>query len=225
MLQQKHLTDIIDMMDLFIVGAGSVGGFLAYHANEMGQYSIRGFLDDDVTKNGEKFYDIPVLGGLDFVSNINTKFAVAIAVADPSSKQDIVNKLKKNQFVTFPSFIHPSSWIGAKVFIDEGCIIYPGVIINFETVINSFSTINMNSNIGHNCILGEFSTLSPGVNLGGFTTIGESSFMGIGASTIQGINIGNNSIIGAMSVVIKNVNDNSKVIGNPAKEIVHKSNK
>ena len=83
----------------------------------------------------------------------------------------------------------------------------------------------MNSNIGHNCFLGEFSTLSPGVNLGGFTTIGESSFMGIGASTIQGINIGNNSIIGAMSVVIKNVNDNSKVIGNPAKEIVHKINK
>ena len=35
----------------------------------------------------------------------------------------------------------------------------------------------------------------------------------------EGIKIGSNVIIGAGSVVIRDINDNSKVVGNPAKEI------
>lgn len=204
-------------MDLYIVGAGNVGGFLAYHGSDMGNYNIVGFLDDNVDKHGSVICNKKVIGGLDYLKKINKKVAVVIAIADPSIKRDIINKLKSLNHIEFPVFIHPNSWIGQKVTISEGSIIYPGVTINYESDLSSFSIVNMNCSIGHNCKIGMFSTISPGVNLGGFTEIKACTFMGIGATTKQGIIIGENVSVGGMTMVTKNIEDNVLVFGNPGR--------
>lgn len=206
-------------MDLYIIGAGNVGGFIAYHAGEMGDYNLRGFLDDDTSKINQTFYDLPVLGTTDTILHAHREIAVAIAIANPGSKKKLIEKCRKNSNIHFPSFIHPTVWIGQKVSWKEGCIVYPGVTINYETEMGRFVTINMNAAIGHNCRLHDYSTLSPGVNLGGFTQLGEESFIGIGASTLQSITIGEKSIVGAGAIVIKPVSEGVTVAGNPAKII------
>lgn len=207
------------MIDLYIIGAGNVGGYIAYHADSMGAYNLMGFIDDDSNKLGRLYYDLPVVGNVDSLLEVEDKIAVAIAIADPQFKNIIVDKLKKNPNISFPSFIHPSVWIGKTVCIGEGCIIYPGVTINYETKINNFVTINMNASIGHNCILKNFSTISPGVNCGGFTELGIGSFLGIGSCTLQSTIIGENVTVGAGAVAIRNVEDGATVVGNPAKRI------
>lgn len=206
-------------MNLYIIGAGDVGGFIAYHAQDMGSFCVKGFLDDDVSKHGKKFYGLPVLGGTEHVLRSTDPTAVAVAVANPRVKEKIVSELQKNNRIQFPSFVHPTVWLGRNTEIQQGCIIYPGVSINYETLIGDFTTINMNSAIGHNCSLGKYSTLSPGVNLGGFTSIGQGSFMGIGASTIQGVRIGAKAIVGGMTMVLKNVPDQVTIVGNPGRII------
>lgn len=209
-------------MDLYIIGAGNVGGFLAYHVEQFGDFRLKGFLDDDIAKHNEVFYDLKVVGGLDCILYTKETLAVAIAIANPVVKQKIVSILKQNSLIHFPSFVHPQVWQGEKVAVEEGCIIYPGVSINYETQIKAFSTINMNAAIGHNCTLGEYTTLSPGVSLGGFTTIGERSFVGIGASTLQGTTIGKEVTVGGMTMVIKDIPDGATVVGNPARIIKQK---
>lgn len=206
-------------MDLYIIGAGDVGGFLAYHSERFGQFELKGFLDDDKVKHGHTFYDVPVLGGLDFILETKTEIAAAIAIANPIVKKRLVAKLKQNSLIRFPSFIHPESWLGKKVAIEEGCIIYPGVSINYETQVKAFSTINMNATVGHNCVIGRYGTLSPGVNLGGLTLIGDCSFIGIGASTLQSTKIGNEATIGGMTMVIREIPNGATVVGNPGKII------
>lgn len=206
-------------MDLYIIGAGDVGGFIAYHAQDMGAFCLKGFLDDDVSKHDQMYYGLPVLGGIDSILNSTKSVAVAVAVASPRGKEKIVNKLVGNSLIQFPSFVHPTVWVGRNTKIQRGCIIYPGVSINYETIVNDFSTINMNCAIGHNCTLGTYSTLSPGVNLGGFTEVGRSSFIGIGASTIQGTNIGPNVTVGGMTVILNSVPGNVTIVGNPGKII------
>lgn len=207
------------MIDLYIIGAGNVGGYIAYHANSMGSYNLKGFIDDDKDKMGKLYYELPVIGGVDSLLDIENEIAVAVAIANPQYKKIIVNKLKKNPNISFPSFIHPSVWIGEKVSIGEGCIIYPGVTINYEAEIKNFVTINMNAAMGHNCRLLDFSTVSPGVNCGGFTELGIGSFLGIGSCTLQSTKIGKNTKVGAGAVVIRDVEDNATVVGNPARRI------
>lgn len=206
-------------MDLYIVGAGNIGGFVAYNMEHIGDFILKGFIDDDVAKHGNLFYDVPVLGGMEYIVESREKIAVIIAIANPTVKQKAVSKLKQNTLIQFPSLVHPTVWLGKDVSIGEGCIIYPGAVVNYETVINRFSTINMNSAIGHNCAIGQYVTLSPGVNLGGFTQVGNCSFVGIGASTLQGINIGEEVTVGGMTMVINSIPNGATVVGNPGHTI------
>lgn len=205
------------MMDLYIIGAGDVGGFIAYHARDMGEFHLKGFLDDDASKHGNFYYGLPVLGCIDDILGSDDSIAVAIAIASPPVKQKIASRLKINNRIQFPSFVHPTVWLGRGTRIEEGCIIYPGVTINYETLVCEFSTINMNAAIGHNCSLGAFMTVSPGVNLGGFTDVGECAFIGIGASTVQGIQIGGKVIVGGMTMVLSDVPEGATIVGNPGR--------
>lgn len=206
-------------MDLYIIGAGDVGGFIAYHTNEMGSYELKGFLDDDESKKHQTYYGLPVIGSVDTLLDIRSPLAVVIAIANPITKKRIVEKLKNQSNIIFPNFIHPTVWIGQKSTIGQGCIIYPGTTINFEAEIGNFVTINMNVAVGHNCCFSDYTTLSPGVNCGGFTVLEESSFLGIGATIIQSVKVGKEVIIGAGAVIIRDVPDGATVVGNPGRII------
>src|SRR5690554_489098 len=207
-----------EMKDLIIIGAGDVGKYIAYHFSILPEFRVIGFLDDDKSKLGNYYANYPVLGDLTYLKQIK-EISIAIGIANPIIKQKIFNNIKYISGLEFPNLKHPNSWIGEKVTFGKGNIIYPGTMINYETKIGDFVTVNMNCAIGHNCNIENFGTLSPGVNLGGFTHIGESSFMGIGSNTIQSTKIGSQCTIGGGSMIIKDVPDGCIVVGNPGRVI------
>lgn len=206
------------MRDLVIIGAGDVGKFVAFHISELAHFRVIGFLDDDKTKWGTNYNNFPVLGDWTYLKKVKD-VSVAIGIANPISKMKIWNNIKDIPGLEFPNLIHSQSWIGTNVSLGKGNIIYPGTMINYETVIGDFVTVNMNCAIGHNCKIENFSTLSPGVNLGGFSHIGESTFIGIGANTVQSTKIGTNCTIGGGSMIIKDIPDGCTVVGNPGRVI------
>ena len=207
------------MRDLVIIGAGNVGGFLAYNQNLfVEQFNVLGFLDDDPAKLGKEFYGLKVIGNTEELFSLDKKVAVAIGIAFPKAKRKVFEKVKGNGN-DFPSFISNNAWLSNTVTVGKGVILYPGVSINYQTEVEDFVIMNMNCAIGHDCTIGKFSALAPGVNLGGFTKIGEAVDMGIGSATKQNITIGNDAVIGGQSMITKNVQSASKVAGVPAKII------
>jgi len=208
--------------NLIIIGAGNVGGFIAYNPDLFSmQYNLLGFLDDDTSKIGQRLYGQKVLGNTDHIFSLGEKTDVVIGIAAPQIKKVIHEKLKDKGF-SFPSFISKNTWLSDKVSVGEGVIIYPGVAINYETVVEDFVIMNMNCAIGHNCHISKYCALAPGVNLAGFTKIEECADVGIGVSTKQNILIGANAIIGGQSMLVKDVLPGSIVAGVPAKKIEKK---
>jgi sugar O-acyltransferase (sialic acid O-acetyltransferase NeuD family) len=210
--------EIIDMKELVIIGAGDVGKYIAYHFSNLTEFNIIGFLDDNKSKWGKSYANLPVLGDWTYLKE-SKELSVVIGIADPNSKQKIWNNIKDIKGLSFPNLIHPKCWIGENVNFGIGNVVYPGVSINYETEIMNFVTINMNCSIGHNCKINDFNTLSPGINFGGFTEIGKTSFIGIGTNTIQSIKIGNQCTIGGGTMIIKDIPDGCTVVGNPGKII------
>jgi sugar O-acyltransferase (sialic acid O-acetyltransferase NeuD family) len=133
-------------------------------------------------------------------------------------KFKIVKRLEEYG-VYFPNFIAKNVWVSNNVNLGKGIILYPGVSINYESVIGDFVIMNMNCAVGHNCTVESYTTLAPGVNLGGYTHIEESASIGIGVSTIQKVRVGKSSIVGGQSMLVKNVTPGSTVVGVPAKVI------
>lgn len=208
------------MKKLLIIGAGNVGGYISFNINEFPGFELLGFLDDNPDKHGKEYYGQMVHGPVsaidDFIS-VGEPLYVAVGIANPVVKQKIATLLEGKNII-FPSLIPNHTWLSQKVVIGRGVILYPGVSINYETVLEDFVIMNMNCAIGHNCHISAYSTLAPGVNLGGFTQIGTSTDIGIGTSTRQGIKIGSRVIVGGQTMVACDIPDNVKVKGVPAKE-------
>jgi sugar O-acyltransferase (sialic acid O-acetyltransferase NeuD family) len=204
---------------LILIGAGNVGGYLAYNISDFPEYEILGILDDDPSKHGKSMYGYQVLGEIEALFGMDCSgLSVAICLHDPSIKKEVFVRIQ-GLGLLFPSFISPYAWISKGCIVGKGSIIYPGVSINHESQIGDFVNINMNCALGHNALVGHFSSFAPGVSLGGNTTLEEGVDMGIGSSTLQGVTIGRFSVIGGKAMIIDNIPENSKVVGVPGKVI------
>ena len=202
---------------IFIVGAGSVGGHLACNFDEYcSGFEPAGFFDDDEKKIGTEFCGLNVIGPVKDALNLR-EAAIVIGIAFPGVKKMIVEKLKKNRELHFPTLIHPRAWVSGSTTIGQGCVVYPGTSINYGSEIGEFVVMNMNCALGHHTYVGNYSSLAPGVLTGGHTVISDEVEMGIGAATIQGISIGKGSMVGGHSMVTKNIPHNTVAKGVPAK--------
>lgn len=205
---------------LLIIGAGSVGKFIAYNINQFTQtFEIIGFLDDDVSKHDSTIGGYPVLGSVEKLHEFSGQgISLVWGIAFPAIKKKLFDKYRNLSFA-FPNFIAKTAWISEGVTFGNGCIIYPGTAINYETKIDDFVVINMNCSLGHNCSIKSFSSLAPGVNLGGNTSVGSCVEMGIGSSTVQSTEIGDNATVGGQAMIVSNISESDVVVGIPAKSI------
>lgn len=206
--------------EIFIVGAGNIGGHLVSNLHIYNlECSEVYFIDDNFEKMNTYHCGIKVVGNIDALLRTSKEIDVIVAIANPRLKRSITIKLKNSNKVNFPSLIAKNAWISEGVSMGEGCIIYPNCSINYGSVLSDFIILNMNCAIGHHTRIGSYSSLFPSVSTGGFTNIAENVEIGIGSITIQNINIEKNSIIGAGSVIISHVKENLRVGGVPAKEL------
>ena len=147
----------------------------------------------------------------------------------------------KKTYIGRPSYVHGAS----KVFIGDKVRILYG--FRCEAYLNGKILIGENCSIGHNlhisaCELikiGSNSTVSSNVFIGSLnhsfndlslsameqplickkTYIGRNCFIGTGAVILPGSVLGRNCIVGANSVVKGHYEDNSIIVGSPAKVI------
>jgi sugar O-acyltransferase (sialic acid O-acetyltransferase NeuD family) len=206
------------MRKLLIIGAGNVGGFLAYNLNLFREpYELIGFLDDNPQKIGQTVFGVEVIGNSQKIRDFDpSDIAVAVGIAYPAIRKKIYDSLGLAAY-DCPSFVSKNAWISNQVSIGKGSIIYPGVSVNHESEIGDFVIMNMNCAIGHNCIISSFSTLAPGVNFAGFTYVEEAVDIGIGVATRQRARIGQGAVIGGQSMIVGDIPPYAKAYGVPAR--------
>tara|TARA_B100000767_G_C19701853_1_gene508789 strand:- start:324 stop:1304 length:981 start_codon:yes stop_codon:yes gene_type:complete len=101
--------------------------------------------------------------------------------------------------------------IGCGATIDRGSL--SNTVIGKNTFIDNQVHIAHNNKIGNNCII------AGQVGFAGSSTLGDNIMIGGQAGISGHLKIGNNVHIAGGSGVIKNIEDNSKVMGYPAKDL------
>lgn len=100
-------------------------------------------------------------------------------------------------------------YIGANTAIDRGTI--------DSTVIEDNVKIDNLVHIAHNVHLCKGAFIIAGTILGGGVKIGKNSWIAPNVSIKQQLSIGKNALVGLGAVVLKNVDNDTVVVGNPAK--------
>ena len=101
--------------------------------------------------------------------------------------------------------------VGANTTIDSGSL--------EATVICAGVKIDNLVHVAHNVHIGKNSIIVAGAILCGSTHVGENCWIAPGAMIREQLEIGNNVFIGLGAVVVKNLKSDSRVVGNPAREI------
>ncbi len=110
-----------------------------------------------------------------------------------------------------------------SIVIDEHCNIGDGVIIQGgctqTTKIGKNTEINHNCSIGHGVSIGEYCFIGLNNSISGKSKIGNNVITGPGCTFNNLSEVGNNVRIGIGSLVLHKIDNNSVVIGRPAKDI------
>lgn len=124
-------------------------------------------------------------------------------------------KFENKKRVKFPHIgrviIENDVQIGTLCTLDRGSL--------GDTVIGEFSSLDNQVHIAHNVKIGNYCMIAGQVGIAGSTTIGNYVQIGGQAGVSGHLNIGNNVKIGGKSGVISDIEDNSTVMGYPAKNI------
>ena len=207
------------MKDIYIIGASGFGREVAWLIEELDDWNIAGFVDDNEKILGTNINGFPVVGNTEYLIEQNKNINVVIAIGNPIIRKKIYDKLSQSNMINFPNIIAKDVRISNTNQLGIGNIICTHNVLTTNITLGNFNHINLSCTVGHDAIIEDFSTVYPGVNISGNTRIKSFVEVGTGTKIIQGKTINENIIIGAGSVVVKDLKDTGTYVGIPVKKI------
>lgn len=197
------------MKDIAIIG---YGGFAREVKAHLSPRKVQFFVDDVYWR--ENTSGVLKLSQFDVAS-----FRAIVAVGDPTAREDIVNRMPVG--TEFFTFVHPSATIldEETIEIGEGSIICAGTVLTTNIQIGKHAHLNLNSTVGHDCVIGDYFTASPGVNLSGNLNVGNRVYVGTNSAIREKIYICDDVTIGMQSGVVKNITEKGTYVGSPTKRL------
>lgn len=205
---------------IIIIGGGGHATVLISILKKINKFVIAGYTDN---MNFGEIIGAKYLGNDDVLvqlySNGVRNAALGIGQVNLTLKRQNVTETIKHSGFNFPAIISPDSTVNESVSVGEGVQIFDGVVVNSNSKIGNFTTINTNSTVEHDCIIGNFCHVATGAVLSGGVEIGDYSMIGANAVVVQYKRIASNCLIGAGGVVINNIETRGIYVGNPVRKI------
>lgn len=208
------------MKDIAIYGAGGFGREIACMIrNRLPEWNIIGFFDDGKPKGQQVLSFGPVLGGIDDLNAWPNVIAIAIAIGNPKTVKNLVEKIK-NPNICYPNIIHPNfEEMDPDTFaIGKGNIIMGGCRVSCNVSMGDFNLLNGAVIIGHDAMVGSYNSCMPAVRISGEVKIGDCNFFGVSSIVLQQIKIGDGIKLGAGSVLMNKPRNGQLYMGNPARK-------
>ncbi len=170
---------------------------------------------------GELFFDYPVVGGRDCITQgeITPDALGIVAVGNNKARIELSGWIVKKG-LSMSSAIHPLAQIGRGVHIGVGSVVMAGVVINPGPWVGNDAVINTGATIDHDCVIERGVHVAPGFHICGNVAIGEGALIGAGSVIIPGVDIGKYAVIGAGTTVLASVKAGMTFIGSSDKRIL-----
>lgn len=128
----------------------------------------------------------------------------------------LVEEIRERFGIEFSPLVHPESYLGGNVRVEEGVLVGARATIGPNTVLEEFSFVNRSASVGHDVIIGPYARVGPNATLSGFTRLGAGSMVAVGATVLDRVHIGRNTILGAGAVATRDLPDDVVAVGVPA---------
>jgi len=185
------------------------------------QWRCIGFISDDLSLIGKKFFNINV-----FDRGAFDRFPMAKVLAVHGSPASYMKRQKIFSSLTIDegrmaTVIHPRATVSAHAMIGCNVLIMAGAVITANAYIGNHVIILPNSVVHHDTRIGDYTLIAANVTVAGNVSIGNNCYLGAASSIKNGISVGDESLIGMGANVLRAFPQKSKLIGNPAKPLTN----
>ena len=159
---------------LLILGSGGLGR-MTLEASEMLGYECF-FLDDNIESPivcGAK-----VLGKLDELSSFVGKFDFCICAIGDNKLREKYNQLAIDLGFRVPNIIHKTAYVSTFARIGFGVILLNNVCIQNGAVLGNGVVVTANSEIHHDCVIGDYALIYSCSAIRTFAKIGKRAKIG-----------------------------------------------
>jgi len=201
---------------LIIIGASGFGLEAHFLAERLGR-PIKGFLDDNDDLAGTTVLGAPVLGKIDsWTAYSDCEFVVAIG--NPRIRRKVVVQMCALGQPAFATLVDPAAVLMPRlVTVGSGTIICAGAMFTTQITLGTHCIVNLNATVGHETTLGDFVTIAPLAAISGRVTLSDLVEVGTSACVRQGVAMGSGAMLGMGGVLTKDADENTLLIGNPAR--------
>ncbi|MCW8129550.1 MAG: acetyltransferase [Planctomycetota bacterium] len=121
--------------------------------------------------------------------------------------------------LTWANIIHPTAWVSPRAHLGWGIYIGANAVVNAGARLGNHVLINTGAIVEHDCKLDEGVNLGPRAVVGGGVHAGPWSYLALGCCVRNHLSIGANAVVGMGAVVARDVEENTMVMGVPAKPV------
>ena len=172
------------------------------------RYKVECFSVDKQYINQKRFHDLETIE-IDRLTNVFDKSNIKIIVATGYSNLNKNRELIFQRIIKYgfqiETYIHPDAKVHSKN-IGNGCLIFPGAIVDPFCKIGNNVVIWSNAICAHHSVVGNNCWIASGSILSGEVKIGHNTFLGVGSTIVNKVEVGSYNIIGAGATITKCTN-------------------
>lgn len=157
--------------------------------------------------------------------NFKNKYEFTVAVGNPKIKKILVERALATGLNPAETIIDPAAIVLEGNRFGKGGVISPGCVVTTNVTLGDYVTLNLNTTVGHDSVIGDFCTTNPGVHISGEIQMSHSVECGTGSIIRDRLIVGANKTIGAQAAVVKDYpsDDNEVLVGVPTKKLERRS--
>jgi sugar O-acyltransferase (sialic acid O-acetyltransferase NeuD family) len=185
------------------------------------EFRCIGLLDDDASRKGTTRNGVEILGPLSLARTLDC--FVVNGVGSSRSfvhKEEIASRTgcAPERFLTV---VHPTASVSPTAVLGAGTVVMQNAVVCSNARVGSHVVVLPCAVISHDDVVGDYTCIATGACISGGVHVGKSCYLGCNSAIIENVHVGKFCLVGMGSVVTKDVEENSVVVGNPARFLRH----
>jgi sugar O-acyltransferase (sialic acid O-acetyltransferase NeuD family) len=176
-----------------------------------------GLLDDNPSLKGSTRNGVAILGPLSLAGTLDCFVINGIGSSrNFVHKEEITSRTgcPPERFVTV---VHPTASVSPTAALGPGTVVMQNAVVCSNARVGSHVVVLPCAVISHDDVIGDYTCIATGACISGGAQVGKSCYLGCNSAIIENVQVGNYCLVGMGSVVTRDVEENSVVVGNPAR--------